>query len=235
MRSIVVSIVLACMLSAAQAGAETPITAVLATDKGGQIHAACRPWLEGVIAGAGWKLRPVKTDPVEADVVFTVKLHVHGQGPRRGAALEVSAFETASAARVAAAAELGRPAKGESSAIDQVCKSVADQLPGQLDAWNQRVAKQGMPIRLSFRFDPAIEPGPQTEISAFLKAAGVKAQPSLSSQRQVSYLIRTQQAPDAFRTRLEAFLHQRWKSRQGPPSSLPGNPRSLVYGLEMLK
>jgi len=212
--------------------ADPSVSAVLVADKGGPVNPACRPWLEGVIAGAGFKLLPADTDPVKADVVFTVKLQIHGSGPRRGAALEVNAFETATAARVAAAAELGRPAEGEAGAVDHVCKAVADQLSSQLSAWSRQVAEQGMPISMSFRFEAGLEPAPGLKLQTFLKAGGFDARPALSTSHQIRYVLHTKQSPDAFRARLEGFLKQNWKTRRGPPSNLPGNPRILIYVLE---
>lgn len=233
--SVMLAGILTLAMATSAAADGTGVNAVLVADKGGPVHAACRPWLEGVIAGAGWKLLPADTDPVAADVVVSIKLTVHGRGPRRGAALEVNAFETATATKVAAAAELGRPLETADDAIDQVCKSVADQLTTQLSAWNAQVARRGLPISLSFRFQPELRPAPAAEIGAFLKASGLTEKPSASSPRQVRFVIHTKQAPDAFKARLDAFLGKHWKFHQGPPSNLPGNPRILIYVLQIKK
>jgi hypothetical protein len=222
-------ITLAVLSLAAPAPAGPTVKAKLVVDAGGSVHPACRPWLEGVVSGAGWRLLPAAADPVQADVVLSVKLQVHRRGQRRGAACEVVAFETPTSARVAAAAELGRPADDADSAVDQVCKSVADQLVGQVERYNAKVAAAGLAFSLTLRFPPGLSPAPDVTAQRLLQVAGFEINPRRSTLQSTRLVFRSPRPAAAVQEQVERLLRSRWSLRRQPPSSIPGNPRILLY------
>ncbi len=222
-------IALAVLSLAAPVLAGPNVKAKLVADAGGAVHPDCRPWLEGVASGAGWQLLPAAADPVQADVVLSVKLQVHRRGKRQGAACEVVVFETATAARVAAAAELGRPAGDADSAVDQVCKSVADQLVGQVERYNAKVAAAGLAFSLTLRFPPGLSPAPDATAQRLLQAAGFEIIPRQSTLQSSRLVFRSQRPAAAVREQIERLLRSKWSLRRQPSSSIPGNPRILLY------
>ncbi len=228
-------ILFAALSLAAPAFAGPTVKAKLVADAGGAVHPACRPWLEGVVSGAGWQLLPVAADPVQADVVLSVKLQVHRRGKRQGAACEVVAFESPTSARVAAAAELGRPADAADSAVGQVCKSVADQLVGQVERYNAKVAAAGLAFSLTLRYPPGLSPAPDATAQRLLKAAGFEVIPRQSTLQSARLVFRSRRPAAAVREQIERLLRSKWSLRRQPPSSIPGNPRILLYLLSAHK
>ena len=188
-----------------------------------------------MIEAAGWRLLPSGTDPVSAEVVFSVKLSIQQRGKRRGAACEVTAFEAATSARVAAAAELGRSADDEPGAVDQVCKPVADQLTEQLARFNQTVARRGLGTSLALRFSGSLRPDPKPLLATFLKEQGLSAHWQHSGPVGLRCLFTTTRSPKLVSETVEGLLQKHYRVRREPPSSLPGNQRILLFLIQPMK